>query len=282
MEAGDLGEPRLEYRPLPASPLLIALLILTIVVTAIGLPVASLTRLPLELWWLWIAPPLAVGGIILLARQSPLLLYEKGLVVPLPLWRRLGRARRAYRYEEVVNLYPRLYYVSGAVLSPFAASAGTVEHLGLALELQDGREVTLKFTPGIPEFARGEDKGYAMVVEVLREVFRDMGNPWVSKVPPYEAEEIDAMKRQAARPLLPFWLIVLAFFAPVVLLPGIFFFLLALGSPIELPQLALILLVGLSPPAAMLLTSWRRSKRRHFCLKEISKYNEARRVSQRA
>ncbi|MEE9592932.1 MAG: hypothetical protein V3W28_05070, partial [Thermoplasmata archaeon] len=264
MEARDLGEPRLEYRPLPASPLLVALLILTIIVTAIGIPIASLSRLPLEVWWLWIAPPLAVGGVIVLARQSPLRLYEKGLVVPLPLFRRLGGARRAYRYEEIVNLYPRLYYVSGAVLSPFAASAGTVEHLGLALELQDRREVTLKFTPGIPEFARGEDKGYAMVVEELREEFRNMGKPWVSKVPPYEAEEIDAMKRQAARPLLPFWLIVLAFFAPVVLLPGLFFLLSALGSPIELAQVILILVVGLSPPAAMLLTSWRRSKRRHF------------------
>ncbi|MFQ5553054.1 MAG: hypothetical protein ACE5EW_04985, partial [Thermoplasmata archaeon] len=265
---------RLEYRPLPASPLLIALLILTILVTAIGIPIASLNGLPLELWWLWIAPPLLVAGAIVLARQSPLRLYEEGLEIPLVLWRRIGRARRAYRYREIVNLYPRLYYVSGAVLSPFAASVGTVEHLGLALELNDGREVTLKFTPGTPEFARGEDKGYAMVVGELREVFQRLGKRWVTDVHPYEAEEINAMKREAARPLLPFWVIVLAFFAPVVLLPGVFFLLDALGSPIGLAQVALILMVGLSPPAAMLLTSWRRSKRRHFYLREISKYNE--------
>ncbi len=282
MDLRDLGEPRLEYRSLPASPLLLALLFLTIIVAAIGIPFATVTRLPLELWWLWVAPPVAVAVAIVLARQSPLRLYEEGLEISLPLWRRLGGARRAYRYEEVVNLYPRLYYVSGAVLSPFAASVGTVEHLGLALELQDGRQVTLKFTPGIPEFARGEDKGYAMVVEELRDVFRKMGKPWVTKVHAYETEEINAMKREAARPLLPFWLIVLAFFARVVLLPGLFFLLLALGSPIDLPQVALILLVGLSPPAAMLYTSWRRSKRRHFYLKEISKYNEWRRGSPQA
>ncbi|MFQ5986213.1 MAG: hypothetical protein ACE5KQ_02505 [Thermoplasmata archaeon] len=274
MDARELGDPRLEYRPLPASPLLIALLILTILVTAIGIPIASLNGLPLELWWLWIAPPLLIASAIVFARQSPLRLYEEGLEIPLALWRRLGRARRAYRYEEIVNVYPRLYYVSGAVLSPFAASVGTVEHLGLALELNDGPEVTLKFTPGTPEFARGEDKGYAMVVGELREIFHTLGKRWVTEVHPYEAEDINAMKREAARPLLPFWVIVLAFFAPVVILPGVFFLLAALGSPIGLAQVALILLVGLSPPAAMLFTSWRRSKRRHFYLREISKYNE--------
>ncbi|MFQ5918900.1 MAG: hypothetical protein ACE5I4_02485 [Thermoplasmata archaeon] len=282
MDARDLGYPRLEYRPLPASPLLLALLFLTIIVTAIGIPAAAFTRLPLELWWLWVAPPLAVAGIILLARLSPLRLYEEGLEIPVPLWRRLGGGRGAYRYEEVVNLYPRLYYVSGAVLSPFAASVGTVEHLGLALELRDGRAVTLKFTPGIPEFARGEDRGYAMVVEELRDVFRKAGRGWVTSVRPYEADEIAAMKRVAARPLLPFWVIVAAFFAPVVLLPGLFFLLTALGNPIELPQLALILVVGLSPPVAMLSTSWFRSRRRHFYLEEISKYNEWRRASPEA
>ncbi|MDX1534242.1 MAG: hypothetical protein R3291_01315 [Thermoplasmata archaeon] len=278
----DLGDPRLEYSPLPASPLLIALLILTLIVTAIGIPVASLTRLPFELWLLWIAPPLLVGGVVVLGRQSPLRLYEEGLEIPLPLWRRLAHARRSYRYEEVVNLYPRLYYVSGAVLSPFAASVGTVEHLGLALELRDGRAVTLKFTPGTPEFARGEDKGYAMVVEELRDVFRKAGRPWVTTVHPYQVEEITAMKRVAARPLLPFWVIVAAFFAPVVLLPGLFFLLTALGSPIEAPQLLLILVVGLAPPVAMLATSWRRSRRRHHYLKEISKYNEWKRGASEA
>ncbi|MEE8232838.1 MAG: hypothetical protein V3R46_05910 [Thermoplasmata archaeon] len=282
MATRDLGAPRLEYRSLPASPLLLALLFLTIIVTAIGIPAAALSGLPLELWWLWIAPPLAVAGAIVLGRLSPLRIYEEGLEIPLPLWGRLGRIRRAYRYEEVVNLYPRLYYVSGAVLSPFAASVGTVEHLGLALELQNGQAVTLKFTPGIPEFARGEDKGYALVVEELREIFQKAGRPWVTEVHPYEAEEIDAMKRVAARTLLPFWVIVVAFFAPVVLLPGVFFLLTALGSPIELPQLALILLVGLFPPVAMLATSWRRSRRRHFYLREISKYNEWRRASPQA
>lgn len=282
VNTGNLGEPRLEYRPLPASPLLLALLILTIIVTVIGIPVASITRLPLELWWLWLAPPLVVGSAIVLNRQSPLRLYEDGLEIPLPLWRRVVGVRRAYRYEEVVNLYPRLYYVSGAVLSPFAASAGTVEHLGLALELQNGREVTLKFTPGIPEFARGQDKGYALVVDELREVFQKQNKPWVTDVHPYETEEINAMKRKAARPLLPFWLIVLAFFAPVVLLPGLFFLLTALGNPIELPQLALILTVGLAPPVAMLAISWRRSRRRHYYLREVSKYNEGRRAAPRA
>ncbi|MFQ5552444.1 MAG: hypothetical protein ACE5EW_01800, partial [Thermoplasmata archaeon] len=79
MDAQELGDPRLEYQPLPASPLLIALLILTIIVTAIGIPAATLAELPLELWWLWIAPPLLIASAIVLARQSPLRLYEEGL-----------------------------------------------------------------------------------------------------------------------------------------------------------------------------------------------------------
>ncbi|MFQ6012630.1 MAG: hypothetical protein ACE5LS_03175 [Thermoplasmata archaeon] len=279
MHPDNLGPPRLEYRALPASPLLLALLFLTLIVTAIGIPIASVNRLPLEVWWLWVAPPLLVGGAIVLGRLSPLRLYEEGLEIPLPLWRRLGAVRRAYRYEEVVNLYPRLYYVSGAILSPFAASVGTVEHLGLALELQDGREATLKFTPGTPRFARGQDEGYNLVVAEFREVFEGLERPWVTQVHPYGAEEIDAMKREAARPLLPFWVIVLAFFSPVVLLPSLFFLLTGLGSPIDLPQVALILLVGLTPPAVMLFTSWRRSERRHFYLKEISKFNAWKRAS---
>lgn len=278
MNPSDLGRPRLEYRPLPASPLLIALLILTIIVTVIGIPVASFTRLPLELWWLWILPPLLVGGAIVLARPSPLRLYEGGIEIPRPLWRRLVGTRRRYRYQEVLNLYPRLYYVSGAVLSPFAASVGTVEHLGLGLELEDGGEVTLKFTPGTPQFARGQDKGYTLVVEELRAIFQGLGQPWVREVHPYRHEEIRTMQRAAARALMPFWIIVLAFFAPVALLPSLFFLLSALG-PIGLPQVAVILAGGLAPPAAMLVTSWRRSRRRHHYLKEISKFSEWERAS---
>lgn len=282
MPAVDLGEPRLEYRPLPATPMAIALLIITASVTLVGLPLAWINRMPGELLGLWVAPPLLVTLAILLDRPGPLRLYEKGLELPLPLRRRLLGARTAYAYEEVVNVYPRLYYVSGALLSPFAASAGTVEHLGLGLEMADGTEAILKFTPGVPHFAQGEDRGYTLVASELRSIFRARGRPWVTEVEEYGEEEIRAMKREAARPLMPFFVIVAAFFAPAVLLPTLHQLLLSLGATVGALELALLLGVGLSPTVVMLLTSWARSRRRHRYLKEISKVTERRREAERS
>ncbi len=110
---------------------------------------------------------------MLLGRPGAFRVYDNGVELPLPLWQRLAGVPRLYAMEEIVNVYPRLYYVAGALLSPFAASVGTVEHLGLNLDLADGREVVVKFTPGIPRFSQGQEEGYRMAAEELRAVFRE-------------------------------------------------------------------------------------------------------------
>ncbi len=274
MKPTDLGNPRLEYTPLPASPIAIAILIITLVVAAVGLPLWSLARGNLDLWWLWVIPPLLIIGFIVLSRPTPLRIYDLGLELPLPLWMGLIGIRRVYGYGEVINLYPRLYYVSGALLSPFAASTGTVEHLGLGLELKGGREALLRFTPSVPQFARGEEESYRMVADELRGVFAALGRPWVTQVQEYSEQDLRRMKRMAARPLMPFHLISIAFLSPLAVLPILYLGLASWGIGLTSATLALIVLGGISPMVSMLLISWRRSRRRHHYLREISKFTE--------
>ncbi len=282
MKPPELGNPRLEYRPLPASPIAIAVLMIMLVVAAVGLPAWVLSRGSVDLWWLWLVPPLLIIGAMVLAKPRPLRIYDRGLELPLPLWQGLLGFRRAYTYDEVVNVYPRLYYVAGALLSPFAASVGTVEHLGLGLELKGGRETVLRFTPSVPRFAKGQEEGYRIVAQELRSVYADLGRTWVTDVAEYSEEEIDSMKRAAARPLMPFHVISVAFFSPVALIPLLYVGLTSLGIALTPPVLAGIVLAGILPMAAMLATSWKRSRRRHHYLREISKFTEWMRATRAA
>lgn len=272
MEA--FGDARLEYRPLPASPIAVALLFITLLVVAIGLPLSGLSRGSFDLWWLWVLPPGLIALGILLARPRPLRIYDRGLELPLPLWRRLLGQRGRLAFTEVRNLYPRLYYVAGALLSPFAASMGTVEHLGLTLETMDGRETLLRFTPSVPRFSRGEEVGYRLVVEELREIFRRLDRPWVTDVPAYAATELEMMKRAAARRLLPFPVITGAFFAPIALIPLLYFLLDTAGVGLSDALLLVLVVVGILPTLVMLLVAWGRSRTRRRTLKALSKHAE--------
>lgn len=280
MTPEDLGEPRLEYRPLPASPIAVALLMVTLLVAAIGTAFALIGRGFYGLWWLWFMPPVLVVAAIVLGRPAPLRIYDRGMELPLPLWKRIIGYPRVVAYEDVVNLYPRLYYVAGALMSPFAASVGTVEHMGLGIELKDGKEELLKFTPGIPRFSGGQDEGYRMAVHELRNVFEQLGRPWVQEVRHYTREELERMRREAARPLMSFPLIVLAFFSPIAIIPILLAALLSMGVEVDGGGLAGLVLLGILPTVAMLTTSWRRSRVRHHYLRELSKHAEWQRSSQ--
>src|SRR3989442_15287876 len=104
-----------EYRPIPVSPMSVALLILFALVTFVLGPLAS----PPELW--------PIGGLcflpfgllllfVLLSHPSPTRIYLERIAVSLPLWRRLLGSKGTFTWGEIVNVYPASYEISGASL----------------------------------------------------------------------------------------------------------------------------------------------------------------------
>src|SRR3989442_3577099 len=109
-----------EYRPIPVSPVSVALLILFALVTfALG-PLAS----PPELWpigGLCFLPFLLLAGFVLLSHPSPPRIYEGGIEVSLPAWRRLVARTRHFPPAEGPNPYPAPYPGTAACSPPFAS-----------------------------------------------------------------------------------------------------------------------------------------------------------------
>src|SRR3989454_5769831 len=218
-----------EYRPIPVSPMSVALLILFALVTFVLGPLAS----PPELWplgGLCFVPFLLLSAVVLLSRPSPTRIYRGEIEVSLPLWRRLVGGKRYYPWEEVANVYPASYEISGAFLSPFASSAGTLVHTGIGLETVGGRRLVIRFTPGAIRAFRGETLGYSKAILAIRELFQARGRPLVTEVKRYTDEEVRAMAEEARQPLLGMASIVLAFLAPPILV-AMAFLLLVPGLP---------------------------------------------------
>ena len=131
-DRGGRGVPVFEYRPIPVSPMSVAILILLALVTFVLGPLAS----PPELWplgGLCLLPIALVLAFVQFSRPSPTRIYAEGIEPSLPLWRRLLGGRRFFPWEDVANVYPASYEISGAFLSPFASSAGTLVHTGIGL-----------------------------------------------------------------------------------------------------------------------------------------------------
>src|SRR5712664_1618647 len=165
------GPPVFEYRPIPVSPMSVAVLILLAVVTFVLGPLAS----PPELWplgGLCLLPIALVMLYVLLNRPSPTRIYGEGIEVSLPAWRRILGSKRFFPWDEVANVYPASYEVSGAFLSPFASSAGTLVHVGIGLETVAGDRIVVRFTPGAIRAFRGETEGYVQAMDAVREVLR--------------------------------------------------------------------------------------------------------------
>jgi hypothetical protein len=266
---GSPGQFVFEYRPIPVSPMSVALLILIALVTFVLGPLAS----PPELWplgGLCFLPFLVLVGFVLLSRPSPTRVYAEGIEVSLPLWRRVLGSRRFYAWDEVANVYPASYEVSGAFLSPFASSAGTLVHTGIGLETVAGECIVVRFTPGVIRAFRGETEGYVRAMEAVREVLRARGRSLVTRVQRYSDEEVKAMAERAREPLLGMSAIVLAFLIPPALVAAT---LLLLGSgPVALG----VATVGAAlPPAASIALTYRRSRRRSALLSELSKFQES-------
>ena len=266
--AGGQRELAFEYRPIPVSPMSVAMLLVLGLVTFVLGPFASRPEL-YPLGGLCFLPFALLIVYVLVNRPSPTLIYYEGIEVSLPRWKRLLGARRYYSWEEIENVYPASYEVSGAFLSPFASSAGTLVHTGLGLETLDGLRVLVRFTPGVIRAFRGETEGYRRTLEAIREVFRDRGRPLVTRVKHYSDEEVLAMQDEARRPLLGLPTIAFAFFTPPALAAIVLF-----AFPLSPFAVGAAIAFAVVPPAVAITITWKRSQRRSSILSELSKFQE--------
>lgn len=271
--AVERGELRFEYFPVPVTPMSVAILILLAAVTFVLGPLAMPPDFyPLE--GLCFLPFAAMVVLAVLQRPSPTRIYADGIEVSLPLWRRILGTRRFWAYDEIRNLYPASYEVTGAFLSPFASSAGTLVHVGLAIETVDGARVKVRFTPGVIRAFRAESAGFVAAMDHIRRIYAERGRPLVRDVRHYTDAEIRAMQEEARQPLLSLATIVFAFFVP----PGVLAAVLATFPAVLASGPATALLAGvvtLTPPFAAIAWTYRKSGRRNFLLSELSKFRES-------
>src|SRR5438309_4202883 len=180
MESGGRGALLYAYRPIPANPMAVALLLLVLVVTfGIGPLVAG----PEGLWplgGLCFAPLAVVLLAMALFKPNPTYVFEHGIEVSLPLWRRMTGRPRYLPWSDVRDVYPRSYEVAGSFLSPFASSAGTLVHTGIGLETNAGRHLLVRFTPGSIRAFRAESRGYLEAMLVIRTRFAQKRVPMVT------------------------------------------------------------------------------------------------------
>jgi hypothetical protein len=270
------------YRPIPANPMTIALLLLVLVVT---LGLGPLVAGPQGLWPLGglCFLPLAIVLIAIAAyKPSPTLIFEEGVEVSLPLWRRLLRTPRYVPWSEVLDVYPRSYEVAGSFLSPFASSAGTLVHTGIGIETNAGRRFLLRFTPGSIRAFRAETQGYLEAMEVIRDRFARRGERMVTTAKRFSDAEVLAMQGEARRPLLRIEGVFAAFFLP----PSIVILLLVLLQwarvPLDSLVIALVLALAFVPPAASMIRTLRQSERRNEILSDLAKFQEHLRESPEA
>jgi len=270
------------YRPIPANPMTIALLLLVLVVT---LGLGPLVAGPQGLWPLGglCFVPLAIILIAIAAyKPSPTLIFEEGVEVSLPLWRRLLGTPRYVPWSEIRDVYPRSYEVAGSFLSPFASSAGTLVHTGIGIETKAGRRFLLRFTPGSIRAFRAETQGYLEAMAVIRDRFARRGERMVTTAKRFSDAEVLAMQGEARRPLLRIEGVFVAFFLP----PSIVILLLVLLQwsrvPLDSLVIALVLALAFVPPAASMLRTLRQSERRNEILSDLAKFQEHLRESPEA
>lgn len=265
------------YSPIPANPMSVAILLLVLVVT-FGLgPIAAA---PAGLWPLGGLCFLPLAGILLWIvayRPSPTFVYEGGIEVSLPLWRRIAGEVRYVPWADVRDVYPASYEVAGSFMSPFASSAGTLVHVGLGIETRDGRRRLVRFTPGAIRAFRAESPAFQDAIGIIRERFARAGRPMVTTARPMTDEEVLRLQEAARRPLVSVASVFLAFFLPPALVAGILAGASAFGTPIT-PALAGIAIgAGGVPPAASMVWTLRRSEARNAMLSELAKFQESRR-----
>ena len=262
------------YRPIPANPMTVAVLLLGLVVTFVIGPIAAGPEGLWPLGGLCFLPLALVLAAMVVFKPSPTFVFENGIEISLPLWRRIVGERRYYAWSEVRDVYPRSYEVAGSFLSPFASSAGTLVHTGIGLETNEGFRLLIRFTPGSIRAFRAESRGYLEAMLVIRSRFARRGEPMVQTAKTFSDDRVLEMQAQAREPLVPITGVFLAFFLPPSIVAAI---LIALSvARVELtPGILLVTLaIALLPPATSMFRTLRQSERRNEILSELAKYQE--------
>jgi len=264
-------EPLYTYRPVPYNELGVAVFLMLLLGTFVFAPLAAPAGL-FPLGGYCFVPLLAVAASLLLTRATPTVITAEGIEVSRPWVVRLLRGPRFVPFSAVKNIYPASYEVTGAFMSPFASSAGTLVHVGLGIETNAGEKLVARFTPGTLRGFRAESPGYAAAIEWVRRLLRERGRALVLESPSYSDHEVARMTAEAREPLLPLEAIVIAFFLP----PSVIAALLALapGSVFVPAILAGIVLVAAVPPVWAVYLTWKRSRRRNDLLTELAKHRE--------
>lgn len=282
MDTQDPGPLLYAYRPIPANPMSVALLILLLIVT---LGIGPVAAAPEGLW--------PVGGIcflplgllllaIVLFKPSPTYIYENGIEVSLPFWRRLLGEQKDFRWDEIRDIYPASYELAGSFMSPFASSAGTLVHAGVGLETVYGRRILVRFTPGAIRAFRAESEGFLGALAAIRDRFARHGEPMVRTAKTFTDAQVLEMEARAREPLVSIVGVFFAFFLPPSLVAAIFLAATALGAALTAPLAAVAILVALVPPAISMASTLRRSEQRNEILSELSKFQESLRERSRS
>ncbi len=274
MTAADRGPLLYAYRPIPANPMTVALLLLVLVVTFLIGPIAAG---PEGLWPLggFCFLPLAVLLVAMTVyKPSPTFVFEDGIEISLPLWRRILGERRYYAWSEIRDVYPRSYEVAGSFLSPFASSAGTLVHTGIGLETTAGRPLLIRFTPGSIQAFRAETQGFVDAMTVIRDRFARHGARMVTTARAFSDAEVLAMQARAREPLVSIVGVFLAFFLPPSIVAAILLVATAVHAELTTPLIGIALAIALFPPAASMARTLRQSERRNALLSELAKYQE--------
>ena len=106
MDAQDPGELLYAYRPIPANPMSVALLILLAIATLVIGPIAAY---PEGFWPLNGICFLPLGLLLVamvLFKPNPTYVYEIGIEISLPLWRRLPGQQKDFRWELIRDVSP--------------------------------------------------------------------------------------------------------------------------------------------------------------------------------
>src|SRR2546426_792406 len=136
------------YRPIPANPMTVAVLLLGLVVTFVIGPIAAGPEGLWPLGGLCFVPVALVVAAMIVFKPSPTFVFENGIEISLPLWQRIRGARGYYAWSEIRDIYPRSYEIGGSFLSPFASSAGTLVHTGIGFGTNAGEDPFICFCAG--------------------------------------------------------------------------------------------------------------------------------------